>query len=145
VDYTNTFRGFSQLQALLTLGSANGLATNEAILTWKHQTLGEGCVNPEKEGLVDAWLEAYQALLLADAEVSVKDRKRQMDAVNPKFILRNYLLQEAIVQAEAGYFSGIDRLFQLMNAPFDEHLEFEAHYTQPPPAWAKALCISCSS
>ena len=145
VDYTNTFHGFSQLQALLTSGSANGLATNEAILTWKHQTLGEGCVNPEKEGLVDAWLEAYKALLLADSEVSIEERKRQMDAVNPKYILRNYLLQEAIVQAESGDFSTVDRLFQLMNAPFDEHPEFEAHYTQPPPAWAKALCISCSS
>jgi uncharacterized protein YdiU (UPF0061 family) len=41
--------------------------------------------------------------------------------------------------------SGAYGLFQLMNAPFDEHPEFEAHYTQPPPSWAKALCISCSS
>jgi uncharacterized protein YdiU (UPF0061 family) len=68
-----------------------------------------------------------------------------MDAVNPKFILRNYLLQQAIVQAEAGDFLEVDRLFKVMNKPFDEHPELEAHYTQPPPAWAKSLCISCSS
>ena len=141
VDYTNTFRSFSQLQGVL----ASGSVLDDAVLAWKQQFLGDACLPLERKTLVDDWLLAYQTVLLADAETSAEERKQKMDAVNPKFILRNYLLQEAIVQAEAGDFSEIDRLFQLMNAPFDEHPALEAQYTQPPPAWAKALCISCSS
>jgi uncharacterized protein YdiU (UPF0061 family) len=149
VDYTNTFRSFSAVQALLIRTNTHHLLTDEAIIGWKQATFGAtvGGSSPQAE-LVDAWLAAYQALLLADNSMDADARKQQMNACNPQFVLRNYLLQQAIVQAEAGDFSEIDKLFQIITAPFDQqHLNAAdvQRYTQPPPDWAKGLCISCSS
>lgn len=63
---------------------------------------------------------------------------------NPKFILRNYLLQQAIEKAETGDFSEVTKLQKIMSKPFDEQKEFE-DYAKTPPSWAKKLEISCSS
>lgn len=43
-----------------------------------------------------------------------------MDKVNPKFILRNYLMEEAIKQATNNNFSRVDELLDLSNNPFNE-------------------------
>ena len=45
---------------------------------------------------------------------------------------------------DEGDYSEIDRLMTLLQAPFDEHSE-QAHYADPPPAWASRLAVSCSS
>jgi uncharacterized protein YdiU (UPF0061 family) len=63
---------------------------------------------------------------------------------NPKYILRNYLAQIAIDKAERGDYSEIDALLTVLAAPFDEHPGFE-HYANPPPEWADAIQVSCSS
>jgi uncharacterized protein YdiU (UPF0061 family) len=63
---------------------------------------------------------------------------------NPKFILRNYLLQTAIEKAEKGDFSEVEKLQKIMKKPFAEQKENES-YAQLPPSWAKELCVSCSS
>jgi uncharacterized protein YdiU (UPF0061 family) len=63
---------------------------------------------------------------------------------NPKFILRNYLLQQAIKKAENGDFSEVLKLQKIMIKPFDEQKELE-DYAKTPPNWAKELQISCSS
>ncbi len=67
-----------------------------------------------------------------------------MNRVNPKYILRNYLAQQAIDKAEAGDYSEIETLHRLLQRPFDEHPELE-HYAEAPPDWGKRLEISCSS
>ncbi|KEQ16447.1 hypothetical protein [Endozoicomonas numazuensis] len=59
-------------------------------------------------------------------------------------ILRNYLAQSAIEQAEQGDFNEIERLMTVLKSPFDEHPELE-HYAQKPPEWSKKLAVSCSS
>ena len=44
-----------------------------------------------------------------------------MNRVNPRFILRNYLLQEAIEKAENNNdYSGVTRLLTMAKTPFDE-------------------------
>ncbi|MBP8149766.1 MAG: YdiU family protein [Limnohabitans sp.] len=63
---------------------------------------------------------------------------------NPKFVLRNHLAEIAIRQAQAGDFSEIDTLHNLLKSPFDEHPGFAA-YADLPPDWAGQLEISCSS
>ena len=63
---------------------------------------------------------------------------------NPKFVLRNHLAEVAIRQAQAGDFSEIETLYNLLKSPFDEHPGFEA-YADLPPDWASQLEISCSS
>jgi uncharacterized protein YdiU (UPF0061 family) len=67
-----------------------------------------------------------------------------MNKVNPKYILRNYLLQIAIEKAENGDFSEVDKLLNVMKHPFDEQIENEL-YAKLPPDWASDLEVSCSS
>ena len=67
-----------------------------------------------------------------------------MNQANPKFILRNYLAQQAIERAQQKDYSEIDRLRQLLRDPFAEQPEMDA-YAAPPPDWAKQIIVSCSS
>lgn len=93
---------------------------------------------------VDAWFnEFYQRI---DEEgMDVNQRSQQMKATNPKYVLRNYLAEQAIRKAEdEGDFSELDRLMKLLSAPFDEQPEYQ-HYADEPPEWSEHLSISCSS
>lgn len=91
----------------------------------------------------DAWLQRYQQRLAL--ENSQDDaRTIRMNAVNPKYILRNYLAQTAIDKAEKGDYSEIETLRQLLEKPFDEQPEMEA-WAALPPDWGRHLEISCSS
>ena len=63
---------------------------------------------------------------------------------NPKFVLRNHLVEEAIRAAKLKDFSQVDTLLTLLQAPFDEHPGHESH-AQFPPDWASSIEISCSS
>lgn len=67
-----------------------------------------------------------------------------MNKVNPKFILRNYLMEEAIKKAEVGDFSRVDELLKMALDPFNENTINEIS-TSIPPRWAYELCVSCSS
>lgn len=90
------------------------------------------------------WASRYQSRLKQELR-SEDTRKEHMKACNPKFILRNYLLQNAIEKAQANNdFTEIDRLMMLIQTPFEEHPEYES-YASPPPNWGKHLPISCSS
>jgi len=71
-------------------------------------------------------------------------RAAEMRAINPKFVLRNHLAQQAIDRALERDYSEIERLRRLLADPFAEHPEFE-RYADPAPPWAKDLVISCSS
>jgi uncharacterized protein YdiU (UPF0061 family) len=67
-----------------------------------------------------------------------------MDKVNPSFILRNYLLEEAIQLAESSSdFSKVNELLKYAKKPFDESIPEQ--YRGNPPEWAFDLCVSCSS
>ena len=71
-------------------------------------------------------------------------REQAMNRINPLYVLRNYLLQQAIEKAEQGDFSEVNRLQQCMLDPFTENQAF-ADYAQEPPLWAAEICVSCSS
>ena len=67
-----------------------------------------------------------------------------MDLVNPSFILRNYLLEEAIQLAEANSdFSKVNELLGHAKNPFNGSIPEK--YRGNPPEWAFDLCVSCSS
>ena len=89
----------------------------------------------------DGWAADYQARVERDV---VEGRTERMNAVNPLYILRNYLAQNAIDAAEAGDYDEVRRLHQVLGAPFTEQPGMEA-YAQRPPEWGKHLEISCSS
>jgi uncharacterized protein YdiU (UPF0061 family) len=89
------------------------------------------------------WLEKYDLRLEKNSAPS-SQRHRKMKAVNPKYILKNYMLQEAISKAEKGDFSVVKDLLRLVQHPYDEHPEFE-HYASVTPNKFKNIKLSCSS
>ncbi|MGQ5523454.1 protein adenylyltransferase SelO [Chitinimonas sp. PSY-7] len=91
----------------------------------------------------DAWAWDYKARLTLEGR-DQEQRQTAMLAVNPKYVLRNHLAEQAIRQAKAGDFSEVVRLQLLLKQPFDEQPEFEA-YAGLPPDWASELSVSCSS
>jgi uncharacterized protein YdiU (UPF0061 family) len=91
----------------------------------------------------DTWAGRYLARLATDGGTPA-ERAARMDAVNPKFVLRNHLCENAIRQARAGDFGETQRLLKVLEHPFDEQLEHEADAGFPPD-WARSLEVSCSS
>lgn len=91
----------------------------------------------------DAWSAMYRARLRKQPRTDI-ERRRAMDAVNPKFVLRNYLAQVAIDKANNKDFSEVAKLLAVLEHPFDEQHENEA-YAALPPDWASHLEVSCSS
>jgi uncharacterized protein YdiU (UPF0061 family) len=91
----------------------------------------------------DAWVTDYRARLRGEQSDDTK-RAVHMNAVNPKFVLRNHLAQRAIEVAQSGDGSEIELLMSLLRRPFDEHPAHEA-YAAEPPASARHIEVSCSS
>ncbi len=93
------------------------------------------------------WFEAYVERLKSES-VSDEERVQNMNAVNPKYVLRNYMAQMAIDDADKGNYGLIDELFQLLKKPYDEQPEYEKWFAKRP-EWArhKVGCsmLSCSS
>lgn len=87
------------------------------------------------------WLDAYDKRLELE---TVQDRNKKMLACNPKYILKNYILQEAIDKTEEGDNTLVNNLLRLAQNPFDEHPEFNK-YAQATPSNYKNLKLPCSS
>ena len=65
-----------------------------------------------------------------------------MRSVNPAIVLRNWLAQRAIEQAEQGNMSELERLYSALSQPFIDRAD---DYIQRPPDWGRRLEVSCSS
>jgi uncharacterized protein YdiU (UPF0061 family) len=91
----------------------------------------------------DQWARDYGQRLISESSQK-KDRQAEMRLINPKYILRNYMVQTAIVKAEKKDYSEVDNLLRLLTSPFEEQPGMES-YAQEPPDWAKTLELSCSS
>ena len=64
--------------------------------------------------------------------------------INPKYVLRNYLGEQAIAKAKLKDFSEVETLLKLLQAPYDEHSGYD-RFADLPPDWAAHIEISCSS
>ncbi|MBU6468756.1 MAG: YdiU family protein [Betaproteobacteria bacterium] len=93
--------------------------------------------------LFNLWLQRYRQRLIEE-ESQDSARHPLMRRTNPRFVLRNYLAQEAIDKATQGDFSMIKSLQEVLHSPFDEHPEFSS-WAELPPAWSSSISVSCSS
>ena len=94
-----------------------------------------------------AWSGRYAATLRQEGS---KDevRSRIMKQVNPKYVLRNYLAQNAINAAERGDLSIMERLMRVLQSPYDD-LAGDDDLAAKRPEWARSApgcsALSCSS
>ncbi len=118
LDYTNTFRNLTQ--------ALSREATPEL-----------------NSDIAKSWIASFQDR--HEKEVLSQEKTvTLMNQVNPKFILRNYMAQEAIDAAEDSKFSKLETLITVLTQPFQELEEYN-HFANKSPAWAQHLEISCSS
>lgn len=67
------------------------------------------------EAELSSWLQAYAARLRDEVPAAV--RRAGMNRVNPLYVPRNYLAQQAIDAAEAGDLSELETLFDVLRQP----------------------------
>lgn len=95
----------------------------------------------------EAWFMAYSQRL-GEEPLAPEARAKAMDAVNPKYVLRNYMAQMAIDAAEKGDLSVLNELFELLKNPYEEQPQYQKWFAKRP-EWArhKVGCsmLSCSS
>ena len=93
------------------------------------------------------WLRTWGRRVV-DGGLADDERRRRMDGLNPRFVLRNYLAQEAIDAAEAGDPSPIGQLLDVLRRPYDEQPGRE-RFAARRPEWARhrvgCSMLSCSS
>jgi uncharacterized protein YdiU (UPF0061 family) len=93
-----------------------------------------GDTNPD----APAWLSRYR--MRTESE-DLSD----LDRINPKYVLRNWVAETAIRAVEdQGDIATLDRIFRLVQAPFETHDGDEAFAAPPPPSMCD-LEVSCSS
>ena len=125
VDFTKLFRGLAQINTNAPINQIE--ARNDFI----------------DRDAIDQWFSDYIARLQAESSVDA-DRKQRMNAVNPKYILRNHLAQAAIEKAQQQDFSEVAKLLSILERPFDEQEQYE-EYANPPPPDLEFIEVSCSS
>lgn len=96
---------------------------------------------------LDAWLHNYCAHLDQDG-VDAEICRENMNAVNPLYVMRNYLAQLAIDKVETGDFTMVHELLDTLRQPYTEQPDRQA-FAEKRPDWARqrpgCSMLSCSS
>lgn len=147
----------SNPQVLTTWGLTPELVVLEEVKLKKYKEIIQKDPKALLENVENSWKEwfkRYEARLCQetaggqgdDIETLKQHRINRMNQTNPVYVLRNYMAQEAINQAEQGNFKAIDDLLELLLRPFEEKKEGKSQeYKKCSPKWASGICVSCSS
>jgi uncharacterized protein YdiU (UPF0061 family) len=141
LDMTIFFRQLSHLAPALLAGSQE----EEVFSNLLAQATYAATAGQDQE--MRDWLHPY-VLRLRQETASPEAIRERMLRANPKYVLRNYLAQQAITAAEAGDLTPLETLFRVLRTPFDEHPEHEVLAAKRPD-WARdkpgSATLSCSS
>ena len=104
-------------------------------------------VTGDVQAAIVDWLRSWSRRVV-DGGLDDHERQRRMDALNPRFVLRNYLAQEAIDAAEAGDPALVVELLDVLRRPYDDQPGRE-RFAAKRPEWARhrvgCSMLSCSS
>jgi uncharacterized protein YdiU (UPF0061 family) len=104
-------------------------------------------LKPVLRSRIVGWLRRYLQRA-AGENVDHETRRQRMNAINPKYVLRNYMAQLAIDKAEQGDFAMIHDLLELLRHPYNSQPD-KAAYAARRPDWARnrpgCSMLSCSS
>ena len=118
LDYTNTFRDLSKIISL----PGNYKLSKKLTL----------------------WISSFKDRLIED-ENTIEESISMMNDNNPKYILRNYLAQSAIEDAEIGKSKKIDELAEVLRDPYIDQGKSMEHFCKPAPEEQQNQKLSCSS
>jgi uncharacterized protein YdiU (UPF0061 family) len=135
VDMTLWFRGLADLDPAA------------PALDALHEAFYDDAKRRAAERALRDWLQRYAARLIDDP-LPAGERRTRMRAANPRYVLRNYLAQQAIERAEQGDCAGIHELLDVLRRPYDDQPGREA-FAHRRPDWARdkpgCSMLSCSS
>ncbi len=104
-------------------------------------------ITVEHRARIADWLRRYRRRAQASG-IPEAERRERMNAVNPKYVLRNYLAQLAIDKVEEGDMTMVHELLDVLRHPYDEQPKSE-HLAAKRPEWARhrpgCSMLSCSS
>ena len=107
-------------------------------------TLDANVKSTEVNKIGNEWIKSYFERLRSDNS-DEEIRKESMNSVNPKFVLRTYIAENAIREAvDNKEYSEIEKIRKILMKPFDEQPEYE-NYSYKPPEGAEVTALSCSS
>jgi len=92
---------------------------------------------------IQKWFDSYKKVCEIQ-DSNIEERNEIMKRVNPKYIIKNYMLQEAIQLAHSGDYSLVNDLLEIAQNPYAEHLKYD-RYANPTPMEFANLKLSCSS
>lgn len=92
---------------------------------------------------IDAWLAQYDARLMQEIRPQ-EARHEAMLSINPKYVLKNHMLHEAIAKAQSGDFSMVETLLYIAAHPYEE-LEGHEHFATVAPFEFNNSGLSCAS
>ena len=104
-------------------------------------------ISAVQHAMIRRWFEQYAARVrvegLGDAE-----RRARMDAINPRYVPRNYLVQEVIEATARGDRAALPELLDVLRHPYDDQPGRE-RFAAKRPEWARhkpgCSMLSCSS
>ena len=142
-DMTLFFRRLSEAVPALLPAEADVTSLGQELLA----AVSYAAPGSEGEAPLLVWLGQYADRLRAEPAAPAAIRAGML-ACNPKYVLRNYLAQQAIEAAEAGDLQPLHTLHEVLKKPFEEQPEHDALAARRPD-WAAtkpgSATLSCSS
>ncbi|XP_046360268.2 protein adenylyltransferase SelO, mitochondrial-like [Haliotis rufescens] len=131
-DFTMTFRQLGEI-SLFDLENSNIDGKY-----WALRTL-------QKHDWFSRWVQIY-AERTKTTNISEIKRQTLMNSNNPRYVLRNWMAQNAISLADKNSFEEVQKVLRVLRNPFTLQQEAEqSGFADLPPYWASSLKVSCSS